>query len=188
MRREKTREYILKKAAELFRHFGFYKTAMDDVASEARVGKGTIYYYFKSKYDLFAFVLLEEATRFLSFLQNSVKESKHPEERVLKASLYHIRGLRENPILFETLSDEKLLSIPDISKAIGMMMNNFYQFFGEILEGNKDKKINSEKLSKMLGDLLTSIALSPMSVREQFSEDKIELLIKSLLKGAESYD
>ena len=46
------RAEILYAAHQLFVRYGFKKTTMDDLAAEAGVGKGTIYYYFRSKKDL----------------------------------------------------------------------------------------------------------------------------------------
>lgn len=43
---------ILLAAHRLFVRYGFKKTTMDDLAAEAGVGKGTIYYYFRSKKEL----------------------------------------------------------------------------------------------------------------------------------------
>ena len=40
-------------AEKLFLHYGFRKTSVDQIAREARIGKGTIYNYFRNKEDLF---------------------------------------------------------------------------------------------------------------------------------------
>lgn len=44
-----------------FRHFGFKKTAMDDVAAELGVSKKTIYKHFTSKDDIFYFIISRKA-------------------------------------------------------------------------------------------------------------------------------
>ncbi len=46
------RKQILEAAHRLFIRYGFRKATMDEIAEEAGVGKGTIYYYFRSKKDL----------------------------------------------------------------------------------------------------------------------------------------
>ena len=43
------REVILQAAWGLIRHYGYNKTTIDDIAKRARVGKGTVYLYFRSK-------------------------------------------------------------------------------------------------------------------------------------------
>ncbi|KAA3643482.1 MAG: TetR family transcriptional regulator [Chloroflexi bacterium] len=53
-------ERILAAAAELFVHYGYDKTTVDDIAREAGVSKGAIYLHFKSKDELFETLLVSE--------------------------------------------------------------------------------------------------------------------------------
>jgi AcrR family transcriptional regulator len=46
-------EAILAAAKQLFGHYGYRRTSMDDIAQEARIAKGTVYLYFKSKEEIF---------------------------------------------------------------------------------------------------------------------------------------
>ena len=63
MRATKTRT-IFNAAVDVFSERGFEKATMDEIAAKAKVAKGTIYYHFNSKEDLFVF-LVEEGTRLL---------------------------------------------------------------------------------------------------------------------------
>ncbi len=47
------REIIISSALDLFRHYGYRRTSMEDIARAAAVAKGTLYLYFKSKDELF---------------------------------------------------------------------------------------------------------------------------------------
>jgi len=47
--REQTRELILRKAEELFRHFGFGKTTVAEIARDLEMSPANIYKYFPSK-------------------------------------------------------------------------------------------------------------------------------------------
>jgi AcrR family transcriptional regulator len=47
------RETILTAASQLFGHYGYRRTSIDDIAQEARIAKGTVYLYFKSKEEIF---------------------------------------------------------------------------------------------------------------------------------------
>ena len=48
-----TRGKILNVANKLFSRFGFHKTSMDEIAKIARKAKGSLYYHFASKEELF---------------------------------------------------------------------------------------------------------------------------------------
>lgn len=52
-RRADTRQRLFEAAVELIAEQGFSATTVDDIALRARVAKGTVYYNFKSKNDLF---------------------------------------------------------------------------------------------------------------------------------------
>jgi AcrR family transcriptional regulator len=57
---EKTRDKIISVATKLFSRFGFHKTSMDEIAKIARKAKGSLYYHFASKEDLFREVVSKE--------------------------------------------------------------------------------------------------------------------------------
>jgi AcrR family transcriptional regulator len=50
---DRTKESILSVADKLFSRFGFHKTSMDEIAKIARKAKGSLYYHFASKEELF---------------------------------------------------------------------------------------------------------------------------------------
>lgn len=60
MRLEATRNKFLQVASFLFSRFGFRKTSMDEIARKARKAKGSLYYYFASKEELFTEILKKE--------------------------------------------------------------------------------------------------------------------------------
>jgi len=45
-------EAILDAAGQLFEHYGYRKTTIEEIAQEARIGKGTVYLHFKNKEDV----------------------------------------------------------------------------------------------------------------------------------------
>jgi AcrR family transcriptional regulator len=57
-----TRDSILSVATRLFSRFGFHKTSMDEIAKIARKAKGSLYYHFASKEELFKEVVSIEMT------------------------------------------------------------------------------------------------------------------------------
>lgn len=47
------REQIIKAARKLFKQYGFKKASMSDIALMVHKSKSSIYYYFKSKEEIF---------------------------------------------------------------------------------------------------------------------------------------
>ena len=60
MRSDKTKKVILEVASKMFARFGFHKTTIDEIARLARKAKGSVYYHFTDKEDLFKEVVLQE--------------------------------------------------------------------------------------------------------------------------------
>lgn len=60
-------------AAELFARRPFHEVRLDDVAEAARVGKGTLYIYFKSKEDLYNSLVLEGLTSLVERLREQAQ-------------------------------------------------------------------------------------------------------------------
>ena len=57
---DNTKDTILTVANRLFSKFGFHRTSMDEIAKIARKAKGSLYYHFASKEELFKEVILKE--------------------------------------------------------------------------------------------------------------------------------
>ena len=60
MKSDKTKKVILEVASKMFARFGFHKTTIDEIARSARKAKGSVYYHFTDKEDLFKEVILQE--------------------------------------------------------------------------------------------------------------------------------
>lgn len=54
------KDLIVKSATMFFSKYGFHKTTMDEIARHIHKAKGVLYYYFKSKEELFNEVLKQE--------------------------------------------------------------------------------------------------------------------------------
>ncbi len=52
-RAEERRQRIMEAALACFARKGYHKTTMDDIVAESGLSKGTLYWYFRSKDDLF---------------------------------------------------------------------------------------------------------------------------------------
>jgi len=64
---------ICEKAVKLIAKKGYEKTSIDDVIHSCKIAKGTFYYYFKSKEDMFAYCINNKDNIFLNNLKEKVK-------------------------------------------------------------------------------------------------------------------
>ena len=67
---KKTKKMIFDAAIKAFSQKGYHKSTMDEIAEVAGIAKGTLYYHFKSKEDIFRFVIEEG----IQVLENEIRD------------------------------------------------------------------------------------------------------------------
>lgn len=80
-------DQLVQAARQVFARYGYKKTALDDIAKEARKGKSTIYYYFKSKDDIFKAVIDAEAEIRVKTIDDQISTIEDPQQK-LKTYIY----------------------------------------------------------------------------------------------------
>lgn len=63
------RDRILTAAADVFNRFGFERSTLEDIGKRCQLNKSSLYYYFSSKEEIYAQVILKETAKFISDLQ-----------------------------------------------------------------------------------------------------------------------
>jgi AcrR family transcriptional regulator len=85
--KDEVREQVVQSARQVFARYGYKKTALDDIAREARKGKSTIYYYFKSKDEIFKAVIDAEAEIRKQAIEQEISQIADPRLK-LKTYIY----------------------------------------------------------------------------------------------------
>jgi len=78
-RRQQTREYLLRAAAQVFAEQGFHGASLDEVAALAGFTKGAVYSNFKNKEDLFLALLESHYERELAAVRATLEGSDPPD-------------------------------------------------------------------------------------------------------------
>jgi AcrR family transcriptional regulator len=93
---EKKRELIIRVAQSLFARFGFKKTTMNEIAKNARMGKSSIYHYFKTKEDVFKAVIEKEIAHLREEFTKAVEKASGFREKLrayITTRFHHLRTL-----------------------------------------------------------------------------------------------
>jgi AcrR family transcriptional regulator len=77
-RRQQTRAYLLRAAAQVFEERGFYGATMDEVAAVAGFTKGAVYSNFKNKEDLFMALFQANYEEQMDVLRETLQASEIP--------------------------------------------------------------------------------------------------------------
>jgi len=93
---EKKRE-IAFAAMQVFSEKGVVNTKISDIAVCAKIGKGTIYEYFKSKEDIFIFVFEILFSQIFTEISTVVNKSNSPSEKLKQIISLSVSSFMDNP-------------------------------------------------------------------------------------------
>jgi len=80
---EEIKAEIIEAARHLFMKYGFFKTTMEDIAKAVKKGKSTLYYYYKSKDEVFLDVINQVAKSLLFNIREKVNQISSASEKLL---------------------------------------------------------------------------------------------------------
>jgi len=140
--KEDTRTKIMDEAIKLFAEKGFSDTSISKIAKSAEVGKGTIYWHFDSKEDLFLSIIKENGKQYFEKVKLLDKSDNTPSEIIFQYIKDRIEFVEDNYDLarmlinnndvinreFKNLMEDKHRQIINVlERAIkkGMKNNNF---------------------------------------------------------------
>ncbi|MCP4577075.1 MAG: helix-turn-helix transcriptional regulator [Deltaproteobacteria bacterium] len=99
---------IIAKATGLFSRFGLEKTTMEDIAKAAGKGKSTLYYYFKSKEDVFADVIRMEIAGLKTAIIHAMEKEDDPYGKFMSFVGARLDYLNEKADQYIAIKDEHL--------------------------------------------------------------------------------
>lgn len=158
-------EQILTAAKRLFQVYGLAKVTMDDVAKAIGKGRSSLYYYYKSKDEIFDAVFNVEMHEMLAAMEIAVNQATSTEEKINAFFITKLKVVKEKGAFFSALK-------------AGMDADTLTEF-------QKTKIIHHNTIMKMEGALLTRILNEGIKRGEikAIEENEINSLIFILLSS-----
>jgi AcrR family transcriptional regulator len=101
---EEKRRLIERSAAKLFASRPYHEVKLDDVAADARIGKGTLYVYFKSKEDLYFSLIHDAFSASVERLEAQLSDRSGSAVEALRAIVSELVAFGfQHPQLFELM-------------------------------------------------------------------------------------
>ncbi|HEC92927.1 MAG TPA: TetR/AcrR family transcriptional regulator [Candidatus Atribacteria bacterium] len=182
---------IIDAAQELFGRFGFIKTTVDDIAKAARMGKATIYHYFKGKEYIYKEVVEKESNILNEKINEAIKKEISPQKKLKAFVLTRMQYLNELTNLYSALKDEFLKGYDFIEKIREMDFNREIEIVKEILKEGIEKKIFSIRDLKLTAFVILAALKGleypwsekvPVPELERNVEKLLEILFKGILR------
>jgi len=99
---------IVSAATNLFARFGLEKTTMEDIASAAKKGKSSLYYYFESKEQVFAEVIRNEIGGLKAAIVGAIENEDDPRNKLRQFVNTRLDYLNEKADQYIAIKDEYL--------------------------------------------------------------------------------
>ena len=188
--KEKRQAQIINSALAIALEKGFENSRMDDIVNHSRLSKGTIYYYYKSKKDLYLslvdFWFIEYSTGILSTLDK--KESAS--DQLIALFSYFIYQYQKSPSTFELMIEFWRMSRldKDFNHKLQKIYTQFLDYIAEIILTGIDNEEFKEVDPKItaLSILINIEGIKWFSIFENSNveaHEYMETITKFILKG-----
>ncbi len=185
--RETRKKLILNSALRVFKTKGLDHATMDEIAQEADFGKATLYYYFKSKEEIFSTILIKGWTSLWDGIEDVVIEENTPRRKFIKIIKKIIELVNEDRPLYEFLffAPQTHPTTNDVEpewKQYQVKLTNTMHKLIEIgIEAGEFPNLDSQITLKALGYIFHGMILMGKD-RENITEDEVEELFTKFLK------
>ncbi len=188
MNRDDFREKLIASAKEIFEHFGYKKTTMDDIAQSLGKGKSSIYYYFSSKEEIFQAVVENEAGLLRTEVMKAIDKTNDPIEQIKNYVLTRMRINKKTRNYFNVLTNDDLLHLDFIEKIREDFEKEEIKMMEDILKkGVESNKFQIETPGFASIAIITAIkgleALLIEQYNDESTEDRLDKLLRVLFYG-----
>lgn len=106
--KEDFRRKIIISAGQIFSHYGFRKTTMDEIAKALKMAKSSVYYYYESKEQIFEAVVLNEANILRNELTTAIKSVESPIDKMKKYVFVRMKTFEKLSNYYNAIFDKNL--------------------------------------------------------------------------------
>jgi AcrR family transcriptional regulator len=185
--RKGRRDALIQQAKALFLKHGYKKTTLDDVAKALGLGKTALYYYFRSKDELFTAIVQLESQNLLEAVRNASSAQATPGERLRSALLAHFQVI--SPYF---ASSGTAAEMSDLLSIAGPLRKRFEDEEVLLLEGILAEGVRVHAFRSIRPrETAAMIAAALRGIESRFAEDRrvpagdprVELLLSLLSEG-----
>jgi AcrR family transcriptional regulator len=164
-----------------FRHYGFKKTTVDEIALEIGVSKKTIYQHFRSKEDIFRFIISRKAQQRLEMVEDEIENIESAWGKLEKMITINLTEFRK--------IHKKKKRIPDNIQQSEMASRIFkWAFFGllkkiveEGIEKDEFEVCDTDKTVKYIQALITESMFWIVEDLEAQPDEYLICVVKKIL-------
>jgi AcrR family transcriptional regulator len=139
--KEDIKDQIIDSARNIFSRFGFKKTTMEEIAHAMHKGKSSIYYYFKSKEEIFEAVVEKEVSILRHEVITATAMTSSPKEKLRIYIITRMREFKRMTNFYEAIKNDYLSHLEFINKIRIKYDENEIRIIADFLtQGVKDNE------------------------------------------------
>lgn len=183
----KTKRAIFEAAVREFSECGYNGATMDEIALKAGVAKGTLYYHFKSKEEIFSFVVVEG----IKTMQSSIAEVNSMDigsfEKIKLICRNQLTLSNDNREFFKVLISQ-IWGKEDRQSEIRLLLTTYFREIEKVMKQAMSEGIvkdgDSELISFLFfGNLIATAIYEIVNKGVQNVDDIVDEIIELSLRG-----
>lgn len=182
----KRRREILNAAIHVFLKKGFQEISMREIAETAKMGKSTVYDYFKTKNEIMVFVFEEELIDLTSRAQKIAMQKTGADKRLRQIMEMHLGFLMENRSLFMRLSIEaqrlRLESQKRIQNGRYVYQDLLKGLVEEGIRAGTFRRVDSLLTARLLVNTMMPVVFSsrPTGTPQEMLKEAMDIFLKGI--------
>ena len=184
--REERKKLILNGALRVFKSKGLDHATMDEIAQESDFGKATLYYYFKSKEEIFNTILINGWITLWDGIEELVIDEITPRKKFIKIIKKIIEMITVDRPLYEFLFAAPHSSVqdngqePEWKQYQSKLINTLHQLIQSGIEIDEFPNIDSQMTLKALGHIFHGMVFLGKD-RDNITEQDVEDLFRQFI-------
>jgi AcrR family transcriptional regulator len=188
---EQLREEAVQVSQKLFQQYGLHKTTMEDIAKAMGRGKSTLYYYYKSKEEIFDAVVMHEIDEVFKKTKSAIDKVFTAEEKLKIYFSVSLKTIKSKANLYRIIRGELIDNFSQVNLLIKKFNTREVQSVKEILILGiaNDEFISSlsddvDLLAYSAVSVLRSLAVD-LAIEDKFPnwDERFNVLINIVIKG-----
>ncbi|MBM7624516.1 TetR/AcrR family transcriptional regulator [Sporohalobacter salinus] len=187
MNAKSKKEKLIQSAIEKFSQQGYHQTSVSEIADRAGVAKGTVYWYFDSKKELFWNIILSDVEKINNYILTKVNEGNEGAIKKLRQVIrLHLNFFKDRKDVARMIKESSVTSDSYFHKRIDSLRTEAINNISKIIKTGQENgefitNIDSKELANFILGSINSY--NPVVYELEDVEQKVDLITNIILNG-----
>lgn len=182
-----TRNKILKSAVELFSKSNYHAVSMTEIANGADISKGTLYWYFDSKEELFREIAVKGMDYFYNQFKRIAQTDKNSEEKINKLIQFVLNTLVEHLNMLDVFRNNIELISNEFKNNVEAKHKKNISIVAEIIKQGINEGLIKDENPTDISTMFLSVLFTPhtneLFKNAENNEKKINFIYDFIMNG-----